>query len=153
MFRAMLAGIFVYVVSASLQGGAWFFEPLPPPPIAGEGLRVMVVYESEPGEFQGYTQGERDAINATSPDSFRGFCTAHCAKGPDGVTPDAIFLDDDHPQLELLPEYWRPAWERRPREAAKGLPWLVASNGKTGYEGPLPDEREAQLEILTGLAE
>lgn len=152
MWKAFLAAIVVYVTSATIQG-QWSLEPLPPPPIAESGLRVMVVYESDPGDFQLYTADEQAAVNATAPGSFRGFCNDHCAKGPDGVTPDAIFLDDDHPELDLLPDYWREAWQRRPREAAQGLPWLVASNGKTGYEGPLPDAANEQLAILEDLVD
>lgn len=131
----------------SLFKGGGVVAPVGPPPIAGAGLMVLVAYEEDLNEFSKYTEGEQRAITSTADGSVRDFCNDHCIKGPDGKTPEAVFVDDDS-DFALMPDHWKPAWERRPHDSAAGLPWIVVSNGRSGYEGPMPDTEAETLAIL-----
>jgi len=114
--------------------------PLPPStdaPIAGAGLRVLFVVESGVGlskELQPIVYGA----------TVRGFLNASCVKvdgQPDFrvVDPDAEFTDPNHRFAKAL---------ARPRAS---VPWLIISNGITGYEGPFPATETATLELVRSL--
>lgn len=100
--------------------------PEPPAPIPGDGFRVMIIYDEKhlpsiPEDQQSiiYSQAVRDYLNAK------------CVMGPDGKTHEFRFW----PHTTLGGEkIWQDALAR-PRSV---LPWLILSNGKSGYEGPLP---------------
>ena len=61
------------------------------------------------------------------------YLAAKCVKGADGKTPETRAYDQ-HTPMDAAPKLWRDAMAR-PRSS---LPWLVVSNGKTGFEGPVP---------------
>jgi hypothetical protein len=73
----------------------------------------------------------------------RDYLRAVCPKGEDGVTAEWRMwpVDVDASGESKL---WRDALAR-PR---KSLPWIVVSNGKTGFEGPLPGNAAEMLALL-----
>lgn len=96
--------------------------PKPPvvvvkPPIEVDGLRVLIVQESE------------DATPKTAAVVLaQDWRTYVKSKGG-----DFRCLDDDVDVSGDAPE-WATALARE----RKSLPWVIVSNGKTGFEGPLP---------------
>jgi hypothetical protein len=63
--------------------------------------------------------------------TVRDYLTEHCVKGKDG-TPEFRFFDKD----AKLTDTWIGVVKTNPPTS---YPWLYASNGKTGYSGPLPN--------------
>jgi hypothetical protein len=120
-------------------------EPPPTPPgpmpgeapIDGEGFRVLFVSES----------GDRvpsDVEDAFWSKEISDYLNANCIKvdgQPDfrRVDPDTKYTDPNHRFAKAL---------ARPRAS---LPWLIVSNGKTGYEGPFPGGKDATLALLKSL--
>jgi hypothetical protein len=105
-----------------------------PAPIEGPGLRVLFIHESAdalPAELQQVFYG---------PD-VRAFLTANAIK-VDGtpewriVDKDVRFTDPNHRFAKAL---------ARPRTS---VPWLIISNGVSGYEGPFPGGVDATLALI-----
>jgi hypothetical protein len=116
--------------------------PTPPTPsvapIEGPGLRVLMIVESgEPLELpiQDVLYGRK----------VRDFMTANCIK-VDGVAdwrivdPDTQYTDREQRFAKAL---------QRPRTS---VPWLIISNGVTGYEGPFPGGPDATLTLIQSFA-
>ena len=118
--------------------------PTPPPtpdgnaPIEGLGLRVLFVHESSqalPSELQevfyGATVRSWLNVNAIKVDGV-----------PDWriVDPDTKYTDPNHRFAKAL---------ARPRTS---LPWLIVSNGSSGYEGPFPGDATTTLEFIKAFA-
>lgn len=112
-------------------------DPTPQPgdaPIEGPGLRVLFVSES--------AEPMSPAIQAIfySPE-ISAWLNANCIK-VDGqpefrrVDPDTQYTDPNHRFAKAL---------KRPRAT---LPWLIISNGTSGYEGPFPQTVATTLELL-----
>lgn len=118
-------------------------EPEPPTPnpptpgeapIEGEGFRVLFIAET----------GEQ--LPPAVEDSFYSklitdYLNANCIKVGDQpefrrFDPDTQFTDPQHRFAKAM---------ARPRTS---LPWLIISNGKSGYEGPFPTTVEATLALL-----
>ena len=132
----------IYVL---LIGGVlWFFVggtigPVTPPPIPMEGFRVMVIEETaDRGKLP---LGQLNQLTATGPGSVVAYLREKCVKTD--KDPGWKFLDKDS-DPKLLGEPWIAAW------ANKGttLPWLLVSNGKSGYSGPLPATAAETLKIM-----
>lgn len=117
-------------------------EPTPDPhpgvaPIDGPGFRVLFVSET----------GERmpaDVEDAFFSPEITDYLNANCVKvdgQPDfrRVDPDTRFTDPGHRFAKAL---------ARPRAS---LPWLIISNGKSGYEGPFPGGKDETLALLKKL--
>lgn len=106
-------------------------EPPPPDeaaPIPAPGLRVLIVFEtSDQGRL---TAGQRAAVFGQP---VRDYLDARCAVGPDGRSREYRIYDQNQ-SVAGESKLWQDAMAR-PR---KSVPWLVVSNGKAGYEGPLP---------------
>lgn len=107
----------------------------PPAPIPGDGLRILIVYD----EMKPLNPGH-DAIIFGAEN--RKYIDDVTVVGPDGkkkewrIFPSKINFADD----TLV---WKNAMTR-PRSS---LPWLIVSNGKTGFEGKLP-ESEADFKAV-----
>lgn len=106
-------------------------EPKPKPvdptaPIPISGFRVLIVFETGqalPAAQSSILYGKRT----------RDYLDQHCVKGPNGQTPEYRIYDKDV-ALGNESKLWRDAMAR-PRTS---VPWVLISNGTTGYEGPLP---------------
>jgi len=103
-------------------------EPVDPPPIALPGLRVLMVYESSD-----LSKMPKEQLNVLYDTGLRDYLSQTCVKDTRGQTPewrvydkDAILGDDEEPWKSVI---------KRPRAA---VPWIVISNGTSGFEGPLP---------------
>lgn len=108
-----------------------------PPPIAGDGLRVLIVEDAA-------KRGTLPLAQRTILSSPRvwDYLNTHCAKGADGEPARRIF---DH---EERMDDAEPEWQEAMKRPRKSLPWWVISNGKSGGEGPLPATEEEALAIL-----
>jgi len=113
-------------------------QPQPPspngPPIDGPGLRVLFVYEtaeSLPRELEEVFYGNQVR-------SFINSVVVKVDEQPEFrlVDQDAQFTDPNHRFAKALV---------RPRSS---IPWLIISNGTTGYEGPFPGGVSATLELV-----
>jgi hypothetical protein len=102
-----------------------------------------MIYESsmaselKPGQFSAiYGKATRDYLNQV------------CATGPDGKTKEWRIFDKD---VEISGEqkHWVDAMKRD----RKTLPWVIISNGKTGYEGPIPETADAFMSLLKKYSE
>ncbi len=115
--------------------------PTPPPtpaPIPVDGFRVMIVYEtSKLGELPA------SQVSVITSVKIREYLNSKCVKGPDGKTPEARFFDPDT-VVTTESKLWQDAL-KRPRGA---LPTILISDGKTGYEGPLPLTVDDTLKLL-----
>lgn len=116
--------------------------PPSPVPIPGTGLRVLVVYESAdvsklpPGQVAVlYSKTLRDLLNAK------------CPAGPDGKTREWRIYDAD---VDLTGE--SDAWKAAMARPRKSLPWIVISNGTSGYEGPLPASVDEAVKLVQAYA-
>jgi len=110
--------------------------PVDPAPIPLPGLRVMIVEESK--ERDRLLPGQQAAILGKQ---VRDYLNAKCVK--EGMQPAYWIIDKDVP-VDGLEKHWRDVFAR-PR---KSLPWLIVSNGKTGYEGELPKNLDETMAIL-----
>lgn len=113
-------------------------EPPPAPaPIPVAGLRVLVVYET--GEAPKY---KSDQYNTIFGQEFRDYCAAHCAKNAKGQ-PELRIYDKD-----VVTAGESDIWQAAMRRPHPTLPWIVISNGKAGFEGPLPDKQADIMALL-----
>jgi hypothetical protein len=105
-------------------------EPKPQPaPIAGDGLRVLIVYDKKSDKILPESQ---QAI-LFGQDTLQYLDTV-CAVGTDGKTREYRIYPNTA-VMDKAEKHWQDAM-RRPRQS---LPWLIVSNPKIGgYEGPLP---------------
>lgn len=111
--------------------------PTPTPdgeaPIPEPGFRVLMIYESAKlQDLPGYVYDQ----------DLRNYLTTHCVRGPNNVA-EWRMVD---PQVVTAPDsaIWAKALARK-REA---LPWVLISDGKHGYEGPLPKDKAAMMDLL-----
>jgi hypothetical protein len=96
-----------------------------PAPIPASGLHVLIVYEPIrplPSAQAAILTGEatRDLLRKACTTDARGLSAYR-------ILPTPIEFGDELP-------LWKEAYAR-PR---KGTPWVIVSNGRTGFEGPLP---------------
>jgi hypothetical protein len=85
------------------------------------------VYET--ATAQGLPAGQQNVLFGRD---FRDFLDAKCVAEPGGTKGYRIYDKDVKTDNESA--VWQTAM-KRPRSA---VPWLVVSNGKAGFEGPLP---------------
>jgi hypothetical protein len=113
--------------------------PTPTPaPIPAPGLHVLMVYES--GELSKLPPAQLSVLYAKS---IRDYLQAKCPVGPDGKTKEWRIWDQNTDASGDAP-VWRDAM-KRPRTS---VPWIIVSNGTSGYEGPLPASIDEALKLL-----
>ena len=114
-------------------GGIAPVPPLPPPeppaPFPCEGLHVLVVEET-----LDRPRLPKEQLAIFTSTEVRAWLDAN-AKWR---------CYDQHAPMDNDDTVWRDAM-KRPRQS---LPWLVVSNGKAGYDGPLPADGKAFLELV-----
>ena len=100
-------------------------EPDPPKPddkapFPADGLHVLIVYES--ANNRQLTADQREIMGGADTRAFL-----------DGVAPKRYRIYDQNSDLQFAPKVWQDAMAV-PRTS---LPYLVISNGTTGFQGPL----------------
>tara|TARA_R100000951_G_scaffold70820_1_gene59715 strand:- start:1483 stop:2268 length:786 start_codon:yes stop_codon:yes gene_type:complete len=113
-------------------------EPTVEPPIAEDGLRVMIVVESS--QISQMDPKQREILFNLK---TRTYLNRRCIKGEDGQ-PSWRIMDPDTEFPDGCDSIWCQALARD-RET---VPWLVVSNGKTGVEMPLPKTMNDFLEVV-----
>ena len=110
----------------------------PAAPIPAAGLHVLVVYDA--AKLSTLTAEQQGAIFSKD---VRDYLRATCPKGADGVTPEWRMWPAD---VDAAGEsrLWQDAF-KRPRAS---LPWVIVSNGATGFEGPLPGSAADMIALL-----
>jgi hypothetical protein len=112
---------------------AWVAQkPVVPAPIVADKFCTLLVEETD--QRGSITPDQRDAILSTDPDSLRGYIKS--------VGGEFMVLDKDQADLQYAPKWAQDAYAR-PHPTT---PWVVHSNGKTGFEGPLAEKRADILE-------
>lgn len=109
-----------------------------PAPIPDPGFRAMIVFESADLSKLPAAQA---AHVLSGP--LRTYLTGHCVAEPGGQKAWR-FYDKDVDASRDLP-VWKTALER---VRGKPTPWLIVSNGKAGFEGPLPATVNDTLALL-----
>lgn len=104
--------------------------PTLPPPIDAPGYNVLIVEETAD---RGQMTEDQVAI----------LTSVQLRTWIDQQPGTLMILDDDAP-IEQLAKPWQEAM-KRPRAS---LPWLIVSNGQTGWEGPLPADVAATQAVL-----
>lgn len=107
----------------------------PPAPKTGN-LKVLVVYESED---LGELPSKQIEIFTTT--LIREYCDKACSKTAGQA--DYRQYDDDV-SVATEPEWIKKAFS----EQRQSLPWIVMSNGTTGFSGPLPGTIDETLALL-----
>jgi len=106
-------------------------------PIPLPGLRVMVVYDS--AKLAEMPQAQQEIIFSTE---VRNFLNEKCTTDSEGGKEWRIYpkITDASGAAQV----WQDAL-KRPRQS---VPWVVISNGKTGFEGPLPSSPATMIELV-----
>ncbi len=114
--------------------------PVPPGPvpIPTTGLKVMLIYET--ADLEKLPPKQLSIINAKP---IRDYLNAKTVPTTDGGKRGWYFTDQNT-DFSGESKTWQDAI-RRPRSQ---VPWLIISNGTSGYEGPLPADVTATLELL-----
>lgn len=113
--------------------------PTPGPddaPIKAPGFRVLIVYETS----KSLPAKQMLIIESTA---MRTLLKKTCVTDKDNPN-GAWKMWDPDVDTGNVPKDWADAM-KRPR---KSVPWVIVSNGTTGYEGPLPDDVDAMTALL-----
>lgn len=107
----------------------------PPAPIPGDGLRALIVYDT--GKV--IPAGQVSAINSKKVRDYLD------AKTPvvNGAHEYRVWETTEAGANDA--KVWQDAAKRA---AGKPVPYLIVSNGKTGYEGPVPNSEAEMLALL-----
>lgn len=113
-------------------------DPDDKPPFPADGLHVLIVFETL--DATRLTEDQRLIIQGGD---VREFLKATCPVGPDGKTRTFRIYDADA-DVSSDQQVWKAAMG----VDRKSLPWLVVSNGKTGFSGPLDMSPEKFKELI-----
>jgi hypothetical protein len=106
---------------------------------------VLIVYQ-DTKYLRDYSSPQKNLIDGPE---VRAYLDAKCVVGPDGKTPERRIWDHDA-NFDNAPELWKAARKRvpnsldvevtQPNGTKQIVPtvWLIVSNGKEGWEGPIP---------------
>lgn len=110
--------------------------PTPPAPIPGDGFRVLFVIETAD-----VSKLPKEQLTILTAKSIRDYLNAKCVKV--GNQPEYRIWDKD---IDVT--HAGPIWQQAMQRPRQSLPWLIISDGKTGYEGPLPKTVDETLALL-----
>lgn len=110
-------------------------DPTPPAPIPMAGFRVLIVYDGD-----NYTAGQDGIITGKA---VRDYLQSKCVAGDDGKTKAFAIIRSDA-NVTNAPKWIADTVQRHPGQKS----YMVVSDGKTGYDGPLPADANAALAIL-----
>lgn len=115
-------------------------DPTPPgpAPIPTDGFRVLIVYETDK---QGNISPKANSVLFSK--TIRDYLNEKCVVGPDGRTREYRIWDQDL-DVSVASDIWKKAFQR-PRSQ---VPWILISNGRNGFEGPLPTNVQDTLTLL-----
>lgn len=123
----------------------WSF-PLPsptpaptPPPLPDKGLHVLMLVDSATPST--LTADQQLALTSGA---VRAYLNDHCPLGPDGHTHEWRLWDKSVDAANEEPVFQTAL----KRAEGKPMPWIIVSNGTTGYEGALPANADALLALL-----
>lgn len=114
-----------------------------PAPIAGDGLRVLMIEDATQR-----TKLLASQINVLTGRTVRDYLNQKTQIGPDGKTHEWRIWDKD-----TDPTGDEKCWVDAIKRPRASVPWIIISNGKTGYEGPLPATPDEALNLLKKYAE
>lgn len=102
-------------------------DPKQPAPIPELGFRFLLIEETASRPV--------DLHNLLADPQLEEFFQANCAK-VNGV-PERRYFDKDQ-RITTGPKLWKDALARGVTSPGFKVPWVIVSNGVTGFEGPLP---------------
>lgn len=105
-----------------------------PNPVDPDSVGLLRVLILTPNSTKVLTSPQQAAINSTLVSAY---CKTHCAKGNDGKTLEYKQYEPDTDVSAESPEI-QELYKTAVNESKGILPWLVITNGKTGYSGPYP---------------
>ncbi len=108
-------------------------EPDDGPPFPADQLHVLIIYESAD-------------VNRLTADQRAIIMGADVRGALDSAAPDRYRIYDQDADLTYVDQVWKDAMAV-PRES---LPWLVISDGETGYSGPLDMTAAEFRELIRG---
>lgn len=115
--------------------------PVPAPGlIAGDGLKVLLVYETGADGTPALTHS-RIVYNG----KIRDYLNSKCPVGPDGKTKEWRFWDQN-----TATDNESKTWQDAMKRSRAGLPWLIVSNPQKpggGWEGKVSGVEEVMLKI------
>lgn len=111
-------------------------DPPAPAPIPGEGFRVLIVRETK--DLSNLPAAQVAIFSARE---VREYLTSKCVLEGNQR---AFRIWDQDTDVSREAQHWRDAM-KRPRQS---LPWLLVTNGKEGYEGPLPANVPEMMALL-----
>jgi hypothetical protein len=123
--------------------------PDPPPPsdvpFPAPGLTVLIIKESQ---TTGQLTADQRAIFTSS--RVLNFLNGACTKLSDN-NPAFRLWDDDFGtgQLSGAPKTLQTAYKYF-KDKVNKIPWVLISNGKTGYSGPLPKDIDSFIQLVEG---
>lgn len=117
-------------------------EPINVAPIPVDGFRVLFVVETADA-----SKLPKEQLAILTSHDVRAYLNAKCVLGADGKTREWRQWDKDV-SIEGEAAHWKAAMGRK----RDSLPWLIISDGKTGYEGPLPMTIADTLKLLKQFA-
>lgn len=115
--------------------------PIPTPdnvPIPVAGFRVLMVYETT--ELPKLPAAQQIIPYSKT---IRDYLDAKCVLGGDNKTREYRIFDKD-----IDTKFESAVWQNAMKRTRTSIPWIVISDGKTGYEGPLPQTVADTLALL-----
>lgn len=111
-------------------------DPPKPTPIPGEGFRVLIVRETK--DLSNLPASQVAIFSAREVREYLG--TKCVLEG----NQRAFRIWDQDTDVSREAPHWQEAMKRK----RDSLPWVIVTNGKEGYEGPLPKDVPAMMELL-----
>lgn len=111
-----------------------------PAPIAGDGFKVLIVYET--AETSKMPKGQELVLYSQT---VRDYLNAKCPVGSDSKTKEWRIFDKD-----VATASESKTWQDAMKRDRKSVPWIVVSNPQKGggFEGPLPASVDEAMTLL-----